>query len=115
MTLIHLMSRFQRLAVVGRWSRLYSTAPASSKPVKAKAIQSMTPAGTKLKGLNIKKNAEDPVALPEEEYPPWLWEILDKEAQERKLQENPDLAARKLRRKNNKKKIKENNFLASMK
>lgn len=101
--------------------RSYSTqapvagsAASPAQPKKPKIV-SMTPAGTKLKGLNIKKNGEDPIALPEEEYPAWLWEILDKEAQERKLRENPDLAARKLRRQENKRRIKENNFLSSMK
>ena len=35
------------------------------------------PAGTPLKGLNFLKGREDPLALPEEDYPEWLWKILD--------------------------------------
>jgi large subunit ribosomal protein L54 len=38
---------------------------------------SIAPAGTALKGLNFLKGREDPVALPEEEYPEWLWHCLD--------------------------------------
>jgi large subunit ribosomal protein L54 len=34
------------------------------------------PAGTPLKGLNFLKDRQDPVALPDEEYPEWLWTVL---------------------------------------
>lgn len=37
----------------------------------------MAPAGTPLKGLNYLKGRDDPVALAEEEYPGWLWHLLD--------------------------------------
>jgi len=40
---------------------------------------SIAPAGTVLKGLNFLKGREDPIALPEEEYPEWLWHCLDTE------------------------------------
>lgn len=30
-----------------------------------------------LKGLNFLKGREDPLALPEEDYPEWLWNILE--------------------------------------
>lgn len=85
---------------------LYSTEQAKSK--------SMTPAGTKLKGLNIKKNGEDPVALEDEEYPPWLWEVLDKQKQQAKLQANPEKAAHSKRRQANRQHIKSDNFLRGM-
>jgi large subunit ribosomal protein L54 len=48
-----------------------------SKPRPAGLPVSSAPAGTQLKGINYLKNAEDPVALPEEEYPEWLWRCLD--------------------------------------
>jgi large subunit ribosomal protein L54 len=35
------------------------------------------PKGTILKGLNYIKGRDDPVALGEEEYPDWLWHVLD--------------------------------------
>lgn len=34
--------------------------------------------GTTLKGLNIIAGKSDPVALKDEEYPEWLWKLLDK-------------------------------------
>lgn len=115
MSLTRLLHRAQVLSGLRGTYLFYSTGANENLSAKPKAVKSMTPAGVHLKRLNIKKNGEDPVALPDEEYPEWLWKVLDKEAQEQKLRENPDLAARKLRRKNNKAKIKENNFLASMK
>lgn len=30
-----------------------------------------------MKGINYMKGKDDPVALPEEEYPEWLWRCLD--------------------------------------
>ena len=71
-------------------------------------------AGTTLKGVNVRKNGEDPVALADEEYPEWLWDLLDPEAQAAKIAANPILAAKKARREANRKKIRENNFLAKM-
>jgi len=44
---------------------------------KAPLPVSITPAGSTLKGLNFLKGREDPIALPEEEYPEWLWHCLD--------------------------------------
>jgi Mitochondrial ribosomal protein L37 len=38
---------------------------------------SICPAGTSLKGLNFLKGREDPIALPDEDYPEWLWHCLD--------------------------------------
>lgn len=39
--------------------------------------RSSCPAGTVLTGLNYFKGQTDPVALPDEEYPEWLWECLE--------------------------------------
>jgi large subunit ribosomal protein L54 len=61
--------------------------PAPSGDLKAQAaeaakkkvtplVKSSIPAGTPLKGLNFEKNKQDPVALPDDEYPAWLWTIL---------------------------------------
>jgi len=77
-------------------------------------FQSSVKAGTTLKGVNVRKNGEDPVALADEEYPEWLWDLLDPEAQAAKIAANPILAAKKARREANRKKIRENNFLAKM-
>ncbi|KAK1776146.1 mitochondrial ribosomal protein L37-domain-containing protein [Copromyces sp. CBS 386.78] len=48
--------------------------PAAEEP---KLSISSCPAGTKLNGLNYFKNKNDPVALPDEEYPEWLWRCLE--------------------------------------
>lgn len=47
------------------------------RPAKIVLPVSSAPAGTPLKGLNYLKGREDPLALPEEEYPDWLWRCLD--------------------------------------
>ncbi|ODH51932.1 hypothetical protein GX48_01945 [Paracoccidioides brasiliensis] len=40
-------------------------------------VISGTPAGTKLKGLNYMKNQPEVFALEDDEYPDWLWSLLD--------------------------------------
>ncbi|EAT88394.1 hypothetical protein HBH56_166900 [Parastagonospora nodorum] len=53
--------------------------PKATAPEKKKStplVKSSIPAGTPLKGLNFEKNKQDPVALPDDEYPEWLWGIL---------------------------------------
>jgi len=42
-------------------------------------VKSSITAGTPLKGLNFEKNKTDPVALPDDEYPAWLWTILQRQ------------------------------------
>ncbi|RFU29191.1 hypothetical protein B7463_g7122, partial [Scytalidium lignicola] len=52
----------------------------TSKVTKTKqntTIVSSAPAGTVLKGLSYIKGRDDPVALADEEYPPWLWGCLE--------------------------------------
>jgi hypothetical protein len=49
------------------------------KKPKAPLVKSSVPAGTPLKGLNFLKNATDPVAMEDSEYPAWLWTVLDKQ------------------------------------
>lgn len=51
-------------------------APASNKAA-APAVVSSVPAGTVLKGLNFYKDKADPIALADEEYPAWLWKVLE--------------------------------------
>ena len=46
---------------------------------KAHLVKSSIPAGTPLKGLNFLKNQQDPVAMADEEYPDWLWTVLEKQ------------------------------------
>lgn len=46
-------------------------------PEDTKAPLSSCPAGTVLNGLNYIKGKTDPVALPDEDYPEWLWRCLE--------------------------------------
>ncbi|OSS49857.1 hypothetical protein B5807_05858 [Epicoccum nigrum] len=45
----------------------------------APLVKSSVPAGTPLKGLNFEKNKQDPVAKADDEYPSWLWTILQRQ------------------------------------
>lgn len=74
------------------------------------AAKSSCPVGTVIT-VNTKKSGKDPVALEDKEYPDWLWEVLDPESQERKLQADPLKLRKKELRKANREKIKQNNFL----
>ncbi|EPS41354.1 hypothetical protein H072_4746 [Dactylellina haptotyla CBS 200.50] len=51
-----------------------SSSPAAT--AKPKSVSSV-PAGTVLKGINFNKKLQDPIALPDEEYPEWLWKCLE--------------------------------------
>lgn len=55
-----------------------------------------------LKGLNIRKTGSDPVALPEDQYPPFLWKLLN----------TSDIGERKEARKANRAQIKRKNFFS---
>ncbi|OHF01299.1 hypothetical protein CORC01_03332 [Colletotrichum orchidophilum] len=52
---------------------------------------SSCPPGTVLNGLNYLKNKTDPIALPDEEYPDWLWTIL--ESKKEAIESTEDLSA----------------------
>ncbi|KAJ2816305.1 mitochondrial translation, partial [Coemansia erecta] len=64
--------------------------------------------GTVLKGLNIYKSGQDPVALKDEEYPDWLWTLLDKVP----FEEKSEIEQQRL---NRSKAIKEANFMKGRK
>lgn len=50
--------------------------PAAASQPKSTRAPSSCPAGTVLNGLNYFKGKTDPVALPDEQYPDWLWDCL---------------------------------------
>ncbi|RIA96056.1 mitochondrial ribosomal protein L37-domain-containing protein [Glomus cerebriforme] len=85
----------------------YSTASKLKPQQQIQRIQSSVPAGTILKGLNFHKDGADPIALPDDDYPNWLWEILDKEKDEQ-LRNN--VYSRQHHKKQRKELIKNNNF-----
>ncbi|CAR29945.1 hypothetical protein ZYGR_0AD06360 [Zygosaccharomyces rouxii] len=90
--------------------RLFPRRFVSTSPVLGQAVKSSCPAGTII-NVNTKKSGKDPVALEDNEYPDWLWEVLDPEAQMKKLQADPMKLRKKQLRKDNREKIKQNNFL----
>ncbi|KAI1142667.1 mitochondrial ribosomal protein L37-domain-containing protein [Hypoxylon sp. FL0543] len=57
-------------------SPVFST-PLADAATEEKPVLSACPEGTVLTGLNYFKNHTDPVALPDDAYPPWLWKCLD--------------------------------------
>ncbi|KAJ1886041.1 hypothetical protein LPJ66_009826, partial [Kickxella alabastrina] len=76
--------------------------------VKQNTVTSSAAQGTVLKGLNIYKEGKDPVALKDEEYPGWLWTLLDVVPEEVK----EERVRQRLQRS---REIKEANFMKSKK
>lgn len=71
--------------------------------------------GTKI-NLNIYKNGKPIVALKDEEYPEWLWGLLDKDLQTEQLKKDDVFRYnRKIIKKQNVARIKMNNFMQNMK
>lgn len=60
-------------------SSLKKDAAAAAEKKVTPLVRSSVPAGTPLKGLNFLKDRQDPVALADEEYPEWLWTVLDRQ------------------------------------
>jgi large subunit ribosomal protein L54 len=58
---------------------LKATAAEAAKKKVAPLVKSSIPAGQPLKGLNFLKDRQDPVAKADDEYPAWLWTILDRQ------------------------------------
>lgn len=73
------------------------------------AASSSCPPNTILVGLNYLKDQPPVLALPDEEYPPWLWKLLD----ETELPDDgPGGKAEKRRlRKENRQRIRDQNFM----
>ncbi|KAJ1679559.1 Cochaperone prefoldin complex subunit [Spiromyces aspiralis] len=92
-----------------RHIRLFATARIlCSEQVSKPRPTSSVAKGAVLKGLNVLKDGKDPVALADEEYPGWLWTLLDKPIEE-------ELGERKRLNLENTKRIKAANFLKSRK
>lgn len=54
-----------------------SSSNSSSTSTETQSLPSAAPPGTVLKGVSIFKDKPDPVALQDQEYPPWLFKLLD--------------------------------------
>ncbi|KAF5381939.1 hypothetical protein D9757_007581 [Collybiopsis confluens] len=97
--------------------RTYATSSSSAPPPAQKAkskthvTASSCPPDTVLSGLNYLKSQPPVLALPDEEYPAWLWTILQpKEVED----DGPGGRKERIdRRKANKERIKERNFMST--
>ncbi|KAJ1981422.1 mitochondrial translation [Dimargaris xerosporica] len=69
---------------------------------------SMAKEGTVIKGLNYHTNQSDPIAKRDDEYPAWLWTLLDEPT-------GDQLSERLQLKKENKTKIKQANFMKKKK
>ncbi|KAI8812164.1 mitochondrial ribosomal protein L37-domain-containing protein [Cladochytrium replicatum] len=70
----------QRIANQTRFQSTAPTQPAETETTKESQSRppSSVAAGTILQNINIMKDGADPVALPDEQYPEWLWDLIDK-------------------------------------
>ncbi|OLL24331.1 54S ribosomal protein L37, mitochondrial [Neolecta irregularis DAH-3] len=116
----HLLQIIPRINVPsGIRNRLYS----ASRTFEASSLipTSSCPEGTILKGLNILKLGSDPVALPESEYPSWLWTIsnggkrIDPKKSDSPVVNHEHWKTREFQRKQNKDSIKLSNLLSNTK
>ncbi|KAG7842864.1 hypothetical protein KL941_004894 [Ogataea angusta] len=77
-------------------------------------LQSSVKEGAPL-NIHVFKAGKPAVALKDEEYPDWLWTLLDKEAQEAQLKATDEFRyMRKQAKKLHRQKLKQNNFLAQL-
>ncbi|OWT36652.1 large subunit ribosomal protein L37 [Cryptococcus neoformans] len=114
-----------QVARAGAASFSSSSACASPKTKPGRAVVSSCPAGTPLANLSVLKDKPDPVALPDDQYPAWLWTLLEDTSKAHKAEENAvhltqegesgfDLQAEKKKLKNlNRQNIKGANYLKS--
>ncbi|KAJ3742981.1 mitochondrial ribosomal protein L37-domain-containing protein [Lentinula detonsa] len=93
--------------------RFYAASAKPATPAQKPTVQpkSSCPADTVLPGLNYLKNQPPVLALPDEEYPPWLWTVLlPKELED----DGPGGRKERMeRRKENKQRIRERNFMST--
>ncbi|KAK7046653.1 mitochondrial ribosomal protein L37-domain-containing protein [Favolaschia claudopus] len=116
-TLSHMyFAIFRRSCIsLGPRTRSYASKAAaaakSATPINVKKVPSSCATDTIITGANYLKGQSPVVALPDEEYPPWLWTVLEQRVW-------PDdgpggRAERAARRKENKKRIQDANFMST--
>ncbi|KAG0233478.1 39S ribosomal protein L37, mitochondrial [Actinomortierella wolfii] len=106
-----LQVRYMHASFIARAAKDESASPAPAG-YKVKRVPSSAPEGTVLKGINYMKDGKDPVALPDDAYPDWLWEINDPEYRKARIADPLDKKHHKeLRRQA----IKASNFLRDKK
>ncbi|CCK69291.1 mitochondrial 54S ribosomal protein mL54 KNAG_0C01770 [Huiozyma naganishii CBS 8797] len=78
------------------------------------AVKSSCLAGTPLK-LDIRKDGRDPVAMRDEEYPEWLWHVLEPATGgDASARADPLAARRKELRRKHRNEIKQSNYLSQL-
>ncbi|KAK3818529.1 MAG: mitochondrial ribosomal protein L37-domain-containing protein [Benniella sp.] len=96
-----------------RWIQVSCVLSKEDPTPKAKrAVVSSAPEGAILKGINYMKDGKDPVALADDAYPTWLWEINDPQARAAKIADPTDKKHHKEARRQ---KIKADNFIRDKK
>ena len=74
----HRITRNITLSITfNRGLRIRSSSSTSTSNDSVAGNVSSCPKGTTLKGLNILNGKSDPIAMADEEYPEWLWKLLD--------------------------------------
>ncbi|CAO3564133.1 unnamed protein product [Mortierella alpina] len=73
-------------------ARLLNTKEESSAatPKAKRNVVSSAPEGTVLKGINYMKDGKDPVALADDAYPEWLWDINDPDIRKARIADPMD-------------------------
>ncbi|KAG2150684.1 mitochondrial ribosomal protein L37-domain-containing protein [Suillus bovinus] len=88
--------------------RVLNTSAKDASATEEKTLSSCPP-GTILEGLNYLKGQPPVIALPDDEYPSWLWDLLKPKVYE---DDGPGGKAEKKRlRKENQQRIKDQNFM----
>ncbi|KAJ4481030.1 mitochondrial ribosomal protein L37-domain-containing protein [Lentinula aciculospora] len=117
MSLQHCLRRTQRTGISTLFQcRTYAVpanhaVPAQQPKSQTPIPKSSCPPDTVLSGINYLKNQTPVLALPDEEYPPWLWTILrPKELED----DGPGGRKERIqRRTENKQRIRERNFMST--
>lgn len=87
-----------------------NTTPLAKKSVPVSTI----PAGSPIKGLAYLKGETDPIAKPDEDYPSWLWNLLEPNMGAGRM-DTPLRAVRRELNRENTNKIRKSNFLKAKK
>ncbi|KAF8316836.1 hypothetical protein DL93DRAFT_2165948 [Clavulina sp. PMI_390] len=88
-----------------------SHASSSKAPAETTRPESSCPADTVIPGLNYLKDQPPVVALPDDQYPDWLWKVLEPKEFPPEEQGPGGAAERHRLRRANKEKIKAQNFM----
>ncbi|KAG0213833.1 39S ribosomal protein L37, mitochondrial [Mortierella sp. GBA30] len=78
------------IQVSARLLNVEDSSAAAAAPKAKRHVVSSAPEGTILKGINYMKDGKDPLALADDAYPEWLWEINDPEIRKARIADPMD-------------------------